>query len=847
MAPLSGQGGMALLELDVAATEALIADHPHVTLGIYNSPRQSVISGPTEAIEALIEKVRGQNRFASRVNIEVAPHNPAMDALQPGMRAELADLAPRPPSIPILSTTYENLQAPAAFDAEHWATNMRNPVRFQQAITKAATDHHTFIEISAHPLLTQAVLETLHSAQHGSKYACVGTLQRDSDDAITFRTNLNRVHTTHPPQTPHPPEPHPQIPTTPWHHTHHWIPVTKVAGPTPKAVHHNDLPAPVAAPSNYLGGALDSWCYQMAWPSTPLTGAAIAGTSRWLVLSDAELGEELARIAGSQCHVDVAQSSVLDDEAALSAALRGVDHVVYAPPAGRSVDAGMAYQLFGQVRRLVAAMASGTSAAKLFIVTRNAQPIAEGDHANPAHGALWGLGRTLALEHPEIWGGIVDLDGSVPAELAAPQVLSEVNAGDAEDQVVYRWGVRHVPRLQRRAVPAQSPVTLDANTCHLVVGATGNIGPHLIRQLAQMGAKTIVAVSRNPGRRLHALAESLAAQGTDLVTVAADATDETAMSALFDRFGADLPPLEGIYLAAFAGGPVLLSEMTDDDVTAMFAPKLDAAAVLHRLSLKTPVRHFVLFSSISGLTGSRWLAHYTATSGFLDALAYARRVIGLSATTVNWGLWKSLADAQDDASQVSVGSGLLPMDDEVAIAALPIVMSPAAGVHSVVVDADWTLLADAYRTRGSLRIVDDLLEGAPATSLVPARDWSNLSPVQIRTELESGLRDIVARELRIPESELEADRPLAELGLNSLMAMAIRREAEILAGIELSATMLFNHPTVAALADFLAKVVTPQADSGNDEIAELSASAGSTLDSLFDRIESSPVAAEEPA
>ena len=58
------------------------------------------------------------------------------------------------------------------------------------------------------------------------------------------------------------------------------------------------------------------------------------------------------------------------------------------------------------------------------------------------------------------------------------------------------------------------------------------------------------------------------------------------MSALFDRFGADLPPLEGIYLAAFAGQPVLLSEMTDDDVQAMFAPKLDAAALLHRLSLK---------------------------------------------------------------------------------------------------------------------------------------------------------------------------------------------------------------------------------------------------------------------
>ena len=111
MAPLSGQGTMALLELDAAATEALIADYPQVSLAIYASPRQTVIAGPPPQIDALIEKVRAQNRFAGRVNIEVAPHNPAMDALQPQMRSELADLAPRPPTIPIISTTYADLDA----------------------------------------------------------------------------------------------------------------------------------------------------------------------------------------------------------------------------------------------------------------------------------------------------------------------------------------------------------------------------------------------------------------------------------------------------------------------------------------------------------------------------------------------------------------------------------------------------------------------------------------------------------------------------------------------------------------------------------------------------------------
>ena len=113
--------------------------------------------------------------------------------------------------------------------------------------------------------------------------------------------------------------------------------------------------------------------------------------------------------------------------------------------------------------------------------------------------------------------------------------------------------------------------------------------------------------------------------------------------------------------------------------------------------------------AISGLLGSRWLAHYTATSASLDTFAYARRAMGLPATVVNWGLWKSLADQQSDAGAVMANAGLEPMPDEVAIQALPLVMGAGAPVRTTVVDADWPLLAAAYRTRGALRIVDDVL------------------------------------------------------------------------------------------------------------------------------------------
>jgi phthiocerol/phenolphthiocerol synthesis type-I polyketide synthase B len=455
-------------------------------------------------------------------------------------------------------------------------------------------------------------------------------------------------------------------------------------------------------------------------------------------------------------------------------------------------------------------------APRLFLLTRNAQPVGEGDRANPAHAVLWGLGRTLALEHPEIWGGIVDVDESVPAGLAARYVVEEAHGGDGEDQVVYRAGIRRVPRLQSGHLPSASPVELDEDSSYLVIGATGNIGPHLIRQLADTGAGTVVAVSRNPGSRLDELAASLSATGTTLVTAAADAADETAMSALFDRFGVDLPPLAGIYLVAFAGGPITLRDMTDDDVTAMFRPKLDVVALLHKLSVRHPVRQFVLFSSISGVTGSRWLAHYAATTTYLDTFAFGRRAAGLPATAINWGLWKSLSDSQSDAErQVTLDSGLKPMPDEVAIGALPWVTGPGTPVRSTIVAADWALLATAYRsTRAALRIVDELLptdtDGMSSSTLISEfrEALRDCEPAQRRDLLVDHVAAQVVKAMGLASPQLlDPSTGFFQSGMDSLMSVTLQRSLSDTLGEALPASVVFDYPTVEALADYLATIL----------------------------------------
>jgi acyl carrier protein len=103
------------------------------------------------------------------------------------------------------------------------------------------------------------------------------------------------------------------------------------------------------------------------------------------------------------------------DGPALLDTLGDASNVLYAPDlSSTDFDSEAGYRLFSSARRLSAALATMASPPRLFMLTRNA--MSESDRANPAHAVLWGLGRTLALEHPDIWGGIINLDDSVPAE-----------------------------------------------------------------------------------------------------------------------------------------------------------------------------------------------------------------------------------------------------------------------------------------------------------------------------------------------------------------------------------------------------------------------------------------------
>jgi phthiocerol/phenolphthiocerol synthesis type-I polyketide synthase D len=240
MARLSGQGAMALLELDADAAEALIAAYPEVTLAVHASPRQSVIAGPPESVDAVISAVAAQNRLARRIEVDVASHHPIIDPILPELRSALADLTPQPPSIPIITTTYEDSRS--VMDADYWAANLRNPVRFHQAVTAAGAGHHAFVEISPHPVLTHAITDTLDGS---GSHVITSAMNRDQAQTLFFHTQLAAVGAA---ASDDMTGRLVDLPSTPWHHRRFWV--ADRSAMSELAVTHPLLGAHIEMPSN---------------------------------------------------------------------------------------------------------------------------------------------------------------------------------------------------------------------------------------------------------------------------------------------------------------------------------------------------------------------------------------------------------------------------------------------------------------------------------------------------------------------------------------------------------------------------------------------------------------------
>nr|QIQ28638.1 Nbc42 [Streptomyces sp.] len=890
MQALPEGGAMTAVQATEAEVLERLAGHEdRAAVAAVNGPASVVVSGDEDVVEAVAAHFAEEGRKTTRLRVSHAFHSPRMDAMLEDFAEVARGVRFTPPAVPVVSdltgaqATDEELCSP-----DYWVRHARHAVRFCDGVrTLEADGVRAFVELGPDSALTAMALDSLSGPSTAT--VAVPLLRRDRPEVRTALLAAGALHahgaggdlsTLYGEGARRV-----ELPTYAFQRRRFWLEPGEGAAPAAgtgsaaddafwAAVEQSDLDG-LAARLELDGDArlsevlpalsswrrreedrtaLNSWRYHVNWrPAGGSAAASVTGT--WLLpLPSALEGDAWAEaVAGAlTAHgarvvpvpLDTADPAALD-RTALAERLRtvtdehgaaaGVLSLLAAAPdadSAAAVPAGLA-----ATTALLQALSDLGGDAPLWCATRGAVAVhPQEDVAAPEQAAVWGLGRVAALEHPRLWGGLID----VPAEFdarAGERLCTVLDGGraqsaqgaDAEDQTAVRSSGLFVRRLEHAGQPdasgAREPDGSDwkCSGTVLVTGGTGALGAHVARWLAEHGAEHLVLVSRR-GPDADGSAEleaELTASGVRVTLAACDAADRTALAALLAEH-----PVDAVVHAAgvLDDGPI--DGLTPGSLAAVLRPKQAAARNLHELTRGQDLSAFVLFSSIAGSIGSLGQANYAAANAYLDALAQQRRAQGLPATTVSWGPWAGSGMAVDPkvAERMRRG-GAHPLDPDRALAALAGILRRGE-TAATVADVDWRLFAPGLT---ALR-PSPLLSGLPEVAALGAQaapQEADAGGAKLRAELaalgadeqERTLTQLVRTQVagvlgHSGLDEIGPDRPFNALGFDSLMAVELRNRLGLATGLQLPATLLFDHPTARELATHLrGQLVVPDTGS----------------------------------
>jgi len=445
-----------------------------------------------------------------------------------------------------------------------------------------------------------------------------------------------------------------------------------------------------------------------------------------------------------------------------------------------------------------------------------------------AHAPVWGLLRSARSEHPDRVLRLLDL----AAELPAAELLRQLLAADAEPELVWRQGVALAARLQTVAMnddkSAPPPRPLEPGGTVLITGGLGELGQAVAHHLvSEHGVRQLVLTSRRgmeaPGA--PELCASLESAGAETVTVAAcDVAERAELSAVLEAID-DSHPLTGVFHLAAVLDDGVVTALSPERLSHVLRPKVDGAWHLHELTQNLDLSAFVLFSSLAGVMGGPGQANYAAANTFLDALAAYRRQQGLAAMSLAWGLWEQ----QGVGMTANLGEaellrmrrqGLRALSVEDGLGLLDVALDrPEAGLVPVGLDLGrrQRQLAEAEAVPALLRVlVRPRLRraGAAAASATALRQrLAQLPESERHRKLVTLVQEQVAAVMGLAGAEaVPADRPLQELGLDSLMAVELRNQLSARAEITLPATLAFDYPSPEAIAGLLLRQAFAELD-----------------------------------
>ncbi len=545
--------------------------------------------------------------------------------------------------------------------------------------------------------------------------------------------------------------------------------------------------------------------------------------ARWVILADrsgfgAAVGEHIALNRGD-CTLVYRADIDADEPAQYSRVLKALGrdggNVAYLWSLDEEDDhdpAGAHRRVCDSALHLLQALAAADSPpVRLWLATRGAQSVS-GEAPALAQAPLWGLGRMAALEHPERWGGLIDLDPAADVAAEAERFVREVEASSASDEVAFRNGVRTVARLAHAEREPGGEDGWKADGTYLITGGLGGLGLHVARRMAERGARHLTLVGRRaqPSNEQQAEIAHIERLGTSVRLLACDIADRSQVSAVLEDLARSGQPLRGVIHAAGVVGDGPLTSQTGDRFAQVMQPKVSGAWNLHLLTKSIPLDCFVLFSSTASLTVSAGQGAYPMANQFLDALAYYRRAQGLPAVSISWGSWRRIGMAEvlgDRAERVWSAQGVTPIDLEGGLHAFE-ALAHSRYPHWAVIPIDWDRFRQYCAAQGRwLPLVKNMVSAGAARAAIAAGGQDIAAslraapPEQHARLIAAHIGSIAARLLGVDSAaSLDAHQPLSAVGLDSLMAVELRNRLQADFGVSFPIDRLLTDASVATLA-----------------------------------------------
>ncbi|CAK9054933.1 unnamed protein product [Durusdinium trenchii] len=565
------------------------------------------------------------------------------------------------------------------------------------------------------------------------------------------------------------------------------------------------------------------WAKQLWWGISwqPLPASTATVNEEWLVLGGGSLVKDAAEKV-------LPKATVLGMECLAST--EKVDELLAKPYAGlifaealKAEDPTLQGPTLASLLRLVQGLALKSST-KLLLLTSGAQSAVGGAVGRGLLGAgVWGFARSVRLEVPHVQLKIVDLPADqslaelLPTELC-PAWASDEDVAAQQAEIAYINGERCAPRLRTTPVPAGSKRLEPDGSC-LISGGFGGLGLSIAQEFLQMGAKTLILVSRS-GRvaagdaQLQEMFDALSASGD--VTVHAwscDVADGVKTKEMLKKAKALDVPLRNVVHAAGIIDFCEVGKLTVEGMNSVFKPKVSGAWNLHSgidAQDAKEMHSFVLFSSVSALIGLSSGITYSASNAYLDGLSLWRRFEQLPCSSLQWGPVAELGMAAKGEAHGASDSALkLISPKHVRNAFQRVLAKPSLPSSLLFARADWSRFMQQVGT-----VVPVLVEsqargsaGAPGGGALEA--LQGLSPDALQGKLLSIVLDVAQGVLG---EQLEEDAPLMESGLDSLSAVDFRNQvAKQLPGLKLPNTLMFDYPSPQAIAKYATAQLAPAA------------------------------------